>query len=169
MHYLSSKSLPCLGRSESSDLLILVISAVLLQEMRVMVREHRLARRAGRSSPATCIRDIFRHQSQPFRTGSCSRVIKHNGDSLDSGSLPTNSIFFCSTKDIETSEECFQGKLNDFLQLQGKFSPLIDHGFGGPWNQAFCFHLCPYLFYWPHTTKRSYEISLDSFPNSSLH
>lgn len=48
------------------------------------------------------------------------------------GSLPTNSIFFCRTKDIETSEECFQGKLNDFLQLQGKFSPLIDHGFGGP-------------------------------------
>ena len=49
------------------------------------------------------------------------------------GSLPTNSIFFfCSTKDIETSEEQFQGKLNDFLQLQGKFSPLIDHGFGGP-------------------------------------
>ena len=87
------------------------------------------------------------------------------------GSLPTNSIFFffCSTKDIESPEECFQGKLNDFSQFQGKFSPLIDHGFGGPWNQAFCFHLCPYLFYWPRTTKRSYKISLELSPNSSLH
>lgn len=47
-----------------------------------MGREHSPTSCAGQSSPATCIRDIFRHQNQPFRTGTCSRVIKHHGDSL---------------------------------------------------------------------------------------
>ena len=84
MHYLPSTSLPCLSRSESSDRLIPVIPAVLLQEMHVMGREHRMSSQVcWPVSHATCIRDIFRHQNQPFRTGSCSRVIKHDGGSLD--------------------------------------------------------------------------------------
>lgn len=76
-----------LGRSESSDLLILVIRAVLLQEVCVTRQEHSPARCAGPSSPTTSIRDAFRHQDQPFRISTCSRVIKHDGDSSDKMSI----------------------------------------------------------------------------------
>ena len=48
------------------------------------------------------------------------------------GSSPPSCFVALSFKDTETFGECFHGKLNDFLQLQGMFSPLIDDGFGEP-------------------------------------
>lgn len=56
MHYSTS----CLGWSESSDLLILVIPAILLQKVRILGREPSPASWAAQSPPPTCLRDIFR-------------------------------------------------------------------------------------------------------------